>query len=60
MAAEGSLNDCGFDRDCGNWITLNSIYEKYVQNIVGIEKGQCRKNWGVYLDDLSSMIQRAL
>lgn len=21
MAADGSLNDCGFDRDCGNWIT---------------------------------------
>ncbi len=21
MAADGSLNDCGFDKDCGNWIT---------------------------------------
>ena len=21
MAADGSLNDCGFDRDCGNWMT---------------------------------------
>lgn len=21
MAADGSLNDCGFDRDCGKWIT---------------------------------------
>lgn len=21
MAADGSLNDCGFDRDCGSWIT---------------------------------------
>ena len=21
MAADGSLNDCGFDRDCGRWIT---------------------------------------
>ena len=21
MAVDGSLNDCGFDRDCGNWIT---------------------------------------
>lgn len=21
MAADGSLNDCGFDKDCGSWIT---------------------------------------
>lgn len=21
MAADGTLNDCGFDSDCGNWIT---------------------------------------
>lgn len=21
MAADGSLNDCGFDKDCNNWIT---------------------------------------
>ncbi len=21
MAADGSLNDCGFDKDCGRWIT---------------------------------------
>ena len=21
MAADGSLNDCGFDRDCGSWMT---------------------------------------
>lgn len=21
MAADGTLNDCGFDRDCSNWIT---------------------------------------
>ena len=21
MAADGSLNDCGFDKDCGKWIT---------------------------------------
>ena len=21
MAADGTLNDCGFDNDCGNWIT---------------------------------------
>ena len=21
MAADGSLNDCGFDRDCSSWIT---------------------------------------
>ncbi len=21
MAADGSLMDCGFDRDCGNWMT---------------------------------------
>ncbi|MDE7274625.1 MAG: hypothetical protein K2N95_16490 [Lachnospiraceae bacterium] len=29
MAADGTLNDCGFDKDCSNWITEWITEAKY-------------------------------